>query len=80
MEIPSHKAPASRAAAPSTIAVWVASLMRSPTRMEKSCRMGKTSLDGSCTAATTEIPTARPWDSSSPSSCSTSARVLRSPR
>lgn len=50
-----------------------------PTRMENNCRMGRTSLDGSCTAAITDTPTARPWESGSPKSCSTSVRVLRSP-
>ena len=68
----SQTAPASRAAAPRTIVVWVDSVIRSPTRMENNCRMGRTSLDGSCTAAMTETPTARPWESSSPNSCSTS--------
>ena len=72
-------APASRAAAPRTIVVWVDSVIRNPTRTEKSCRIARTSLDGSCTAAITETPTARPCESSSPKSCSTSVRVLRSP-
>jgi hypothetical protein len=43
------------------------------------CRIGRTSFEGSCTAAMTETPTARPWESSRPSSCSTSVRILRSP-
>ena len=47
----SQTAPASRAAAPRTIVVWVDSVIRNPTRMENNCRMGRTSLDGSCTAA-----------------------------
>ncbi|SKS05017.1 Uncharacterised protein [Mycobacteroides abscessus subsp. abscessus] len=58
--------------------VWVASVSRNPIRTVNSCRTGRVSLAGSCTAATTLIPTARPCDRSKPRSCSISVRILRS--
>jgi hypothetical protein len=54
--------PAVRAPCPRAMSTCVASVSRSPIRVGNNCRMVSTSFDGSCAAAMTVTPTARPWE------------------
>ena len=59
----SQRAPRSCAPDPSTNLVWSASVSRKAMRWENRSRNVATSLRGSCKAATTHTPTARPCES-----------------